>query len=190
MKLALLMSNGETVALASRLIAVGASACTVKLGSPLPASDWLMFDESIPLASLQDRADTRALIRDALVSGKPVFAFLSPSAPASPKCALVMSEMLAYSSAAAVTPFGAASILGLEGEYEGDAQIAAAFGDDEGSSQMAALAKELLETHELSFTLVFDPEGERGVLYTGDAFEEITAQSMENAVAELFRSVD
>ena len=94
MKLALLMSNGETVALASRLIATGASVCTAQTDAPRPSSDWLIFDESIPLASPDERTATRKLIGNALVSGMPVFAFLSPAAPATPRCALVMSEML------------------------------------------------------------------------------------------------
>lgn len=188
MKLALLMSNGETVALASRLIATGASVCTAQTDAPLPSSDWLIFDESIPLASPDERTATRKLIGNALVSGMPVFAFLSPAAPATPRCALVMSEMLGYSSAAVATPRGASEILGLECDYESDEEIVKVFGDDEGALQMAALAKEMRKFYELSFTLIYDPDEERGILYTGESFEELHAESMENAVSELFRT--
>lgn len=188
MKFALLTSNGEAVALASRLIAAGASACTAQTGAPLPASDWLLFDESVPLASPADRAETKRLLGEALSAGHPVFAFLSPAAPASPKCAVVMTELLGYSSAAAVTPFGASQILGLDGDPDADPKIAETLGDDEELCRFAALAKELAETYDLPFTLVFDPDGERGILFAGDAYDTVTAESIEGAIAELFRS--
>lgn len=190
MKLALLMSNGETVALASRLIAVGASACTAQKDAPLPSCDWLLFDESTLIASKEDRNEAKRLLTEALSLGRPAFAFLSPSAPATPKCALTVTEALAFCSAAAATPSGASDVLGLDGEYENDTKIAETFGDDAVLSRTAALARDILTAHELSFSLVFDPDEGRGVLFAGDAYDTIAAESLEGAVAELFRSAE
>lgn len=188
MKLALLASNGETVALASRLISGGTSACTAEVGKPLPVCDWLLFDESAPLSSSDARLAVKRLIGEALAGGKPLFAFLSPNAPVTPKCAVVMTELIGFSSATAVTPSGAIDVLGLDGNEENDPRILEAFTDDELLSRAAALARELCETFELTFALVFDPDASRGVLFTGDAYNTIVAESIEGAIASLFRS--
>lgn len=186
MKSALLMSNGETVALASRLIAAGVSVCTAQAKNPLPACDALFFDESIPLLSPEGRMNTKRLIGEALASRKPVIAILSPAAPVTPKCGVVMSELLSYSSAAVTTPNGAEEILGLDRET--DQEIDSKFEDNPSLARSAALAKALMEAHDLSFALVFDPDEGHGVLFAGDAYDMITAQSFENAVSELFYS--
>ncbi|MBR2906572.1 MAG: hypothetical protein IKC26_00830 [Clostridia bacterium] len=188
MKLALLASNGETVALASRLISGGASACTAEAGKPLPACDWLLFDESTPLSSTEARTATRHLLGEALAAGKPLFAFLSPNAPVTPKCAIVMTELLGFSSAAAVTPSGASDILGLDGNADSDPRISETFGDDVCLTHAAALAKELSDTFDLTFSLVFDPDESRGVLFAGDAYNTTVAESIEGAIASLFRT--
>lgn len=188
MKLALLASNGETVALASRLIGAGASACTARLGEPLPACDWLLFDESAPLASHLDRNATKLLLGEALANGKPLFAFLSPNAPATPKCAVVMTELLGYSSAAAATPSGTADILGIDADPSDDDGITAFSAGDDSLARMAALSRELSRCYDLTFSLIFDPDEDRGVLFAGNAYDIITATSIESAIAELFRS--
>lgn len=187
MKLALLASNGETVALASRLIAAGATACTARTGEALPSCDWLLFDESVPLSSPSERSAVKHLLGEVLSSGKPVFAFLSPNAPATPKCAVVMTELIGFSSGAAVTPSGASDILGIDCEPLTDPSIAAQYAESEALSRTAALARALAETHDLTFALVFDPDESCGVLYAGDAYDTITAESIEGAIAEIFR---
>ena len=190
MKFALLMSSGETVALASRLIGVGAQACTVLPENPLPACDFLIFDESVPLTGAKSRTETRRLCGEALSKGKPILAFLSPVAPVTPKCAVVMNELIGFSSAAVVTPAGASDILGLDEDDGDDEKIAREIGDDAFAIRAARLARALCTAHDLTFALVFDGDEERGVLFTGDAYDVITASSAENAVAELFRSAN
>jgi len=182
------MSNGETVALASRLIAVGENACTVQPNMPLPSCDWLLFDESTPLTSPALRAETKKLLTEALGAGRPTLLFLSPSTPLTPKCAVIATELFAYTSAAVTTPEIAMNLLGLEGVFEENSEIIATFGDDEPLCRMAALAEELSKTGDFVFSMIFDPEAERGVLFTADAYDTITAESIENAIAELFRS--
>ena len=187
MKLALLTSNGETVALASRLISGGASACTAEIDKPLPACDWLLFDESAPLSSPKGRASTKALLLEALSIGKPLLAFLSPNAPITPKCAVVMTELLGFSSAVAVTPLGATDILGLECDGASDEYARDLYSDDLTLLNAALLAHSLVHTHELTFSLVFDPDISRGVLYDGGTYTTIEAESIEGAIASLFR---
>lgn len=188
MKFALLTSNGETVALASRLISVGASACTAEIDKPLPACDWLLFDESAPLSSQKGRASVKALLWEALSAGRPLLAFLSPNAPVTPKCAVVMTELLSFSSAATVTPIGATDILGLECDGASDEQIRDLYFDDPSLLNAASLARSLVDTHELTFSLVFDPDLSRGVLYDGATYTTIEEESIEGAIASLFRS--
>lgn len=188
MKIALLASNGETVALASRLAVLGASPRIASGDSPLPDSDWLLFDESLPISSPKGRSETRRLIGEALSLGRPVFAFLSPNAPVTPKCAVTFTELLSYSSAASATPASATELLGLDAEPDGDPEIVRLFGDDEGLMQLAALARALAEAHDLTFALIFEPDDNRGVLFASGAYDAITAESIESAVAELFRS--
>ena len=187
MKLALLTSNGEAVALASRLIAGGASACTAEADKPLPVgADLLLFDESTPLLSREGRAATRALLFEALSKGKPTLAFLSPNAPATPKCAIAMTELLGFSSAAAFTPHGASEILGLDPDGSTDDTLRTLYGDDPLLSEAGALARAATLAHELSFALVFDPDASRGVLYDGSAYTTVEAESIEGAIASLF----
>lgn len=188
MKFALLTSNGETVALASRLISGGASACTAEIDKPLPACDWLLFDESAPLSSPAGRTSVKALILEALSAGKPLLAFLSPNAPITPKCAVVMTEFLGFSSAAAVTPLGATDILGLENDGVSDEHIRELYFDDPSLLNAASLARSLVDMHDLTFSLVFDPDLSRGVLYDGGTYTTIEAESIEGAIASLFRS--
>lgn len=186
MKLALLASNGETVALASRLISGGASACTAEIGKPLPTCDFLLFDESVPLSSSESRTAVKHLMGEALAAGKPLFAFLSPNAPVTPRCAVVMTELFGFSSAAALTPNGASDILGFDGNENGDSRILETFADDAFSVRAAALARETAEAFELTFALVFDPDEGRGVLFTGDAYSVVAAETIEGAIASLF----
>lgn len=187
MKLALLMSNGETVALASRIIAAGSSACIAEIDSPLPSCDWLLFDESFPLSSPEHRKSVKRLLGEALSGGKPAFAVLTPGAPVTPKCALAVNEMLMYASALATTPTGAADILGMDGDTAADPSLGASLGEDLSLLRMGALARETAETHELSFVLIYDPEAERGVFFAGGAYDAITVGSFEDAIAEIFR---
>lgn len=190
MKLALLMSNGEAVALASRLAVMGASPRIASTEAPLPECDWLVFDESAPISSPAGRNATRRLIGEALSLGRPIFAFLSPTAPVTPKCAVAFTELLSFSSAACATPSGAADILGLDADPDSDPEIARLFGDDESLSSMAALARALLETYDLTFSLIYDPDTDQGILFASGAYDKISAESIESAVAELFRSAD
>lgn len=187
MKVALLASNGVTVALASRLIAGGVKASTVTDESSLEGCDWFLFEESIPLSSKEQRSETKKLIGSALLSGKPTFAYLTPNAPATPKCAVVMNELLSFSSAAAVTPSGATDILGVEietiSEEESEANESQAL-----DARLSALARTLCETYEWTFALVFDPDEGRGVIFADGAYDVIIAQSMENAIAEVFQA--
>lgn len=188
MKFALLMSNGETVALASRLAAVGITPCIAAPNEALPLSDLLIFDESVPLTSPDAKRNTFRLISEALSARKPVMAVLTDNAPVSPKCALTVNELLGFSSMAVVTPAGAREILGLDGEYESDPLIGETFGGDPVLSEAAALARDLVTAHELSFSLLFLPEENRGILYTGEAYDVIEAETLENAIAEIFRT--
>ena len=98
-----------------------------------------------------------------------------------------MSELLGISSAAAVTPLGATDILGLEADGSDDERISSLFSDDPLLSFVSPLARTLVETHELSFAIVFDPDASRGVLYDGNTYTEIKAESIEGAIASLFR---
>ena len=190
MKLSLLMSNGEAVALASRLLVMGASPRIATADAPLPDCDWFVFDEGPLLASPAERASARRLVGEALSLGRPGLAFLSPNAPATPKCAVAFSELLSFASCAVVTPSCASEILGIDAEPGSDPEAVRALGDDEGLLLMAAFARTLLEENDLTFSLVFDPDAERGVLFASGAYDIITAESVESAVAELFRSAD
>lgn len=183
------MSNGETVALASRLIAAGGSACTVQPNAPLPSCDWLLFDESIPLSSPTLRAETKRLLAEALSQGHPTLLFLSPCAPLTPKCAVIATELFAYASAAVATPNIATELLGLDGTVEENSEITKAFGDDSELCRMASLAEELAKTGDFVFSMIFDPDEARGVLFASDAYDAITADSIENAIAGLFRAI-
>ena len=188
MKFALLMSNGETVALASRLISVGASACTAQTGSPLPSSDWLLIDESTPLSSPQGRSESKRLLTEALSMGHPSMIFLSPNTPVTPKSAIVATELFAYTSAAVTTPDIAVNLLGLDGITEHHDEITRALGEDEALCRMAALAEELARANDFVFSLIFDPEECRGILFSADAYDVIAAESIESAIAEIFRT--
>lgn len=186
MNIALLASNGETVALASRLISSGNMVRTAFADESLPECDWFIFDESSPLSSKENRINTKARIAEALSLGKPVMAMLTENAPVTPKCAVAFSELLQFSSAAAVTLSGAEDILGLD--LDDDEVDRLPGSPDDGYPADAALfAHALVSTYELTFGLVYDAEHESGVLYANNTYDVITADSMENAVAELFR---
>ena len=190
MKISLLASPGESVALASRLAVLGASPRIATPDSPLPECDWLIFDESHPLTSPSARTETRRLIGEALALSRPVFAFLSPNAPVTPKCAVTFTELLGYSSAASATPAAASDILGLDADPDSDPEIARVCGDDPSLSAMASLARLLAESYDLTFSLIFDPDENRGVLFLSGAYDIITAESIESAVAEIFASAN
>ena len=186
MKIALLASTGETVALASRLISSGNTVRTAFADESLPECDWFLFDESSPLSSKENRAHTKARIAEALSGGKPVLAILTENAPVTPKCAVAFSELLQFSSAAAITLSGAEEILGLDVDDDEVDRLPGSI-DDGYPADAALFAHALVTGYELTFGLVYDSEKQNGVLFADNAYDVITAESMENAIAELFR---
>lgn len=180
MKLSLFVPKEQLILSAAHLSAAGISVMPLspedRFEEKLADTDWVFFSEGIPLLSSAAHKETRRLLSESLRQGKPVFACLSPDAPVTPKCALLMTELLQFSSAAAATAEGAVEILGLDPLSE------------EGEDPAVTLARALCETFGLSFSLIFDPEEKRSVLFSGDSYDIIESDSMERAIAAIFRS--